>query len=188
MTQDGESVEQVTDDPSHEMGSDFLANGKQISFSSDRSGIYELYIVTQDKSGWSEPEQITFEGCASARSSYVRDCIAYIAGDGLRIVYPKDRKEKILVKIQNEMNSPRPQFPAWAVDGKTLYYSAVDEKGVESIWAVPVIGGEPELKVVSDDPHFRLALMGLSTNARRFYFPIRLIESNIWASDLLFRE
>ena len=50
---------------------------------------------------------------------------------------------------------------------------------------MPVVGGEPELKVVSDDPYFKLALLGLSADARRFYFPMRLIESNVWVMDLV---
>lgn len=188
MSKDGGSVEQVTDDPSHEMGPNFVANGKQISFSSDRTGRYELYIVTQEKSGWSEPEQITFDGCASGRGSYVENSIAYIAEDGLRVVSPDSRKERILVESRDALETPRPKFPAWSVDGKTVYYSAVDGRGVESIWAVPVAGGEPELKVISDDPYFKLALLGLSTDAERFYFPMRLIESNIWVLDLISQE
>jgi Tol biopolymer transport system component len=188
ISNDGESIEQVTDDPSHEMGPNFMANGKQITFSSDRTGRYELYIVSQDKSGWSEPEQITFDGCASGRGSYVENIIAYIAEDGLRIVSLDDREEKTLVESHDALDTPRPKFPGWSVDGKTVFYSAVDEQGVESIWAVPVVGGEPELKVISDDPYFKLALLGLSTDAERFYFPMRLIESNVWVMDLLLRE
>jgi Tol biopolymer transport system component len=188
MSKDGESIEQVTDDPSHEMGPNFMANGKQITFSSNRTGRYELYIVTQGQSGWSEPEQITFNGCASGRGSYVENYIVYIAEDGLRIVFPDDREERILVESLDALRTPRPKFPAWSIDGKTVYYSAVDEQSVESIWAVPVVGGEPELKVISDDPYYKLALLGLSADAERFYFPMRLIESNVWVMDLLLRE
>jgi serine/threonine protein kinase/Tol biopolymer transport system component len=188
MSKDGGLIEQITDDPSHEMGPSFTADGKQISFSSDRTGRYELYIVTQDQSGWSEPERITSDGCSSARGSYLKNSIAYIAEDDLRIVSPDDREEKTLVESYYAQEGPRPRFPAWSADGKTVYYSAVDGRGVESIWAVPVVGGEPELKVISDDPYFKLALLGLSADAKRFYFPTRLIESNIWIMDLISQE
>jgi len=188
MSKDGESIEQITDDPSHEMGPLFLANGKQISFSSDRTGRYELNIVTQDQSGWSEPEQITFDGCSSARGSYVKNSIAYIAEDDLRIVSPDDRLEKTLVESHDALRTPRPRFPGWSADGKTVYYSAVDGRGVESIWAVPVVGGEPELKVISDDPYFKLALLGLSVDSQCFYFPMRMIKSNVWIMDLISQE
>jgi Tol biopolymer transport system component/tRNA A-37 threonylcarbamoyl transferase component Bud32 len=184
MSKNGDSVEQVTDDPSHDMGPNFLANGKQISFSSDRTGGFELYIVSQEESGWGEPEQITFEGCASARGSYIENSVAYIAEEGLRIIDLDNREEKTLVKIRGDLETPRPKFPAWSVDGETIFYSAVDERGAESIWAVPVGGGKPELKVVSDDPYFKLALLGLSTDGRRFYFPVRMIESNVWILGL----
>jgi Tol biopolymer transport system component/tRNA A-37 threonylcarbamoyl transferase component Bud32 len=184
MSKDGDSVEQVTDAPSHDMGPNFLSNGKQISFSSDRTGGYELYIVSQEESGWGEPEQITFEGCASGRGSYIINSVAYIAEDGLRIIDLDSREEKTLVEIRGDLERPRPKFPAWSVDGETVYYSAVDERGAESIWAVPLSGREPELKVVSDDPYFKLALLGLSTDGRRFYFPVRFIESNVWVLDL----
>jgi serine/threonine protein kinase/Tol biopolymer transport system component len=188
MSKDGESIEQITDDPSHEMGPLFLANGKQISFSSDRTGRFELYIVTRDRSGWSEPDQITSEGCSSARGSYVANIIAYVAENSLRIISLDDRKEKTLVESHDALRTPRPRFPGWSVDGKTAYYSAVDGRGVESIWAVPVVGGEPELKVISDDPYFKLALLGLSVDSQRFYFPMRLIKGNVWIMDLVSRE
>jgi Tol biopolymer transport system component len=188
MSKDGESIEQLTNDPSHEMGPSFMANGKQISFSSDRTGHYELYIVTQEKSGWSEPEQITFDGCASGRGSNVESCVAYVVENSLRIFSLDDNKEKILVESHNILETPRPRFPGWSPDGKTVYYSAVDGQGIESIWAVPVAGGEPELKVISDDPYFKLALLGLSLDSRRFYFPMRLIESNVWVVDLISQE
>jgi Tol biopolymer transport system component len=188
MLKNGESIEQVTDDPSHEMGPSFLANGKQISFSSDRTGRYELYIVTQEKSGWSEPEQLTFDGCASARASHIVNNIVYIAEDSLRIIFLDDMEEKTLVESRDDHKTPRPRFPAWSMDGKTVYYSALDGRGVESIWAVPAAGGDPELKVISDDPYFKLALLGLSTDGRRFYFPIRMVESNVWVVDLIPQE
>jgi len=191
MSKDGESIEQITDDSSHEMGPSFMAKGKQIAFSSNRTGHYELYVVTQDESGWSDPEQITSDGCSSARGSYVENNIAYIAEDGLRIINVDDREERTLVESYDALETPRPRFPGWSADGKTVYYSAVDGRGVESIWAVPVEGGEPELKVISDDPYFELALLGLSAesaDARRFYFPMRLVESNVWIMDLISQE
>ncbi len=184
MSKDGGSVEQVTDDPSHEMGASYMTDGKQISFSSDRTGRFELYTVSQSESGWSEPEQITFDGCASGRGSYVENSVAYVVENGLRIFSLDDREERTLVESRDAIKTPRPKFPGWSADGKTVYYSAVDGQGVESIWAVPVVGGEPELKVISDDPYFKLALLGLSADAQRFYFPMRLIESNVWVLDL----
>jgi len=185
MTRDGESLTQVRDDLSHEMGPSFLSDGKKISFSSDRTGRFELYVVTQNQTGWSEPEQITFGGCSSAKGSYFENTIAFISDEGLRIINVDNKEEKILVESHDSFEIPRPRFPMWSMDGKIVYYSAVDSRGIESIWAVPVEGGEPELKIISDDSYFRLALMGLSTDSRRFYFPMRLIESNVWTMDLM---
>jgi serine/threonine protein kinase/WD40 repeat protein len=188
MSKDGESIEPITDDLTHEMSPTFVSGGKQIVFMSNRTDRYELYVATRDKSGWSEPEQITFNGCASARSSYAGNNSAYIAEDDLRIINFDEREEKTLVESHGAHELQRPRFPGWSVDGKTVYYSAVDEQDVESIWAVPVGGGEPELKIISDDPLFRLALLGLTADAERFYFPMRLIESNVWVMNLLLRE
>jgi Tol biopolymer transport system component len=188
MSKDGESLEQVTDDPSHEMAASYLANGKQIVFSGDKTGRYEAYIVTLDESGWSEPEQITFDGCTSARGSYVENSIVYVAEDGLRIISPDDREESILVQNHDALEAPRPKYAAWSMNGKIIYYSAMDGRGVESIWAVPAEGGEPVLKIKSDDPYFKLGLLGLSLDEKRFYFPMRLIESNIWIMNLTSRD
>jgi len=188
MSKDGESIERITDNPSHEMGASFVSNGKQIAFSSNRTGRYELYVVTQEESGWSEPEQITSDGCSSARGFSIGNSVAYITEDGLRIINLDDRKEKTLVESHDALKTPRPRFIGWSADGNTVYYSAVDGHGVESIWAVPATGGEPELKVISDDPYFKLALLGFSTDARHFYFPMRMIESNVWILDLIVQK
>jgi Tol biopolymer transport system component len=188
MSKDGDSIEQVTDDPSHETGPSFMADGTQISFSSDRTGRYELYIVTQENSGWSEPEQITFDGCASGRGSNVENCVVFVVDNSLKMFSLDDREEKTLVESHDSLEFPRPKFPGFSTIGKSVYYSAVDGRGVESIWAVPLAGGEPELKVISDDPYFKLALLGLSTDVRHFYFPMRLIESNVWVLDLIAQE
>jgi len=185
MTKDGGSIEQLTDDPSHEFGPHWSPDGLKIVFISDRTGRTELYVISKDDTGWGEPEQITFDGGSFQKWSPVGDSIVYISGDSLKIFSYDDKKTKTLVKARNTI---RPTNTAWSPDGKKIYYMAQDGQGIGSIWSVPVKGGEPELKIISDDPYLKLGQVSLCADSQRFYFSMRVSESNVWIMDLISRE
>ncbi len=183
MNKDGGSVQQLTDAPSHEFGPAFSPDGSKISFMSDRTSRYEVYVMSKTDTGWGEPEQITSDGGVFPRWSPVGNSIVYISEQSLKIVSNDDRRTKTLVKGQIVVG-----MPAWSPDGKTVYYMSQDEQGIGSIWSVPIEGGEPELKIISDDPHLKLGLIILSADSQHFYFSILSSESNVWVMDLLSRE
>ena len=183
MNKDGGSIQQLTDDPSHEFGPAFSPDGSKIVFMSDRTGRYEVYVMSKDDTGWEEPEQITSDGGIFPRLSPVGNFIAYVSEYSLKVLSYDDRKTKILVRDQAVLG-----IPAWSPDGKTLYYQSQDEQGIGSIWSVPVEGGKPELKIISDDRYLKLGLINLSADTQHFYFSIRSSESNVWVMDLLSRE
>jgi serine/threonine protein kinase len=184
MNKDGGSVQQVTDDPSHEFGPNFSPDGQKIVFMSDRTGDrYEVYVISKNDTGWGNPEQITSDRGNFPRWSPVDNFITYVSEDSLKIVSYDDRKTKTLVRGQIGLG-----IPAWSSDGKKVYYQTQDEQGIGSIWAVSIDGGEPELKIVSDDPHLKLGLINLSADTKHFYFSIRSSESNVWIMDLILQE
>jgi Tol biopolymer transport system component len=188
MTKDGGSIQPVTDDSSHEMRANWSPDGSKVVFMSDRTGRYEVYLVSKDNTKWGEAEQMTFDGGHFPQWSPVGNAIAYISENSLKTISYDEKKTKTLVQSQDTLSFPRPKFPAWSPDGKTVYYLAQDEQGNRSIWSVPVEGGEPELKIVSDDPHILLGLVGFDTDEERFYFARRVNESNVWIMDLISRE
>jgi len=188
MNKDGGSVQQITDDPSHEFGPDFSPDGTKVVFMSDRTGRYEVFVISKKDTVWGEPQQITFDGGFFPQWSPIVNSIAYISEDSLKIVSYEDKRIKTLVKGQNTSSFPRPKFPAWSSDGKKVYYLALDGRGIGSIWSVPVKGGEPELKIISDDPYLKLGLVGFESDAQHFYFSMRVSESNVWIMDLISRK
>jgi len=185
MTKDGGSIEQLTDDPSHEMGADWSPDGLKIAFMSDRTGRMELYVISKEGTGWGEPEQITFDEGSLLKWSPVGNSIVYISGDSVKIISYDDKKTKTLIKTRNTI---RPSATEWSPGGKTIYYMALDRQGIGRIWSVPVKGGEPELKIIIDDPYLGLGSVSLSADSQRFYFTLRVSESNVWVMDLLSRE
>ena len=185
MTKDGRSIQVLTDDPSHDFGPDWSQDGLKIAFFSDKTGRFELYVLSKDETGWGKPEQITFDGGQSPIWSPVGDYIAYISEDGLKIISYEDRKTKTLVKAQNTL---RPNIAVWSPDGKTVLYAAVDGLGNVRIWAVPAIGGKPEIKIIFDDPYLKYGQPVISTDGQSIYLALRQYESNVWIMDLISRE
>ena len=45
--------------------------------------------------------------------------------------------------------------------------------------------GNPELKIIFDDPQISLTMNNLSTDGKRFYFAPKEMESNVWVMDLI---
>ncbi len=185
MDKVGGAVQQLTDEPSHEFGPNFSPDSSKIVFMSDRTGRYELYVLSRNDTGWGEPEQITYDGGTIPRWSPVGNSIAYISGSDLKIISYGDGRIKTLVKGQSTSGSPWPESTAWSPDGKIVYFHGRDEQGIEGIWSVPVEGGEPELKIISDDPLLKIGLYNFCADNQSFYFSFRLVESNVWIMDLI---
>jgi Tol biopolymer transport system component/predicted Ser/Thr protein kinase len=185
MTKNGESVQALTDFPSHERSPDWSSDGSKVVFFSDRTGRNEVYVVARDREEWGEPKPITSDGGTFPKWSPVGNAIAYISEDSLKIVSYDDGKTRTLVQAENDSdNFPSPKFCAWSLDGETVYYIAQDRLSNVSIWAIPASGGNPELKVVFDDPFQRLGLFNFSTDGQRIFFSLRMNESNVWIMDL----
>ena len=188
MDQVGGSIQRLTDEPSHEFGPNFSPDSSKIVFMSDRTGRYELYVISRNDTGWGEPEQITFDGGTIPRWSPVGNSIAYISGNDLKVISYSEGRIKTLVRGQDTPGAPRPESTAWSPDGKKIYFHGRNEQGIEGIWSVSVEGGEPELKIVSDDPLLKIGLYNFCADNERFYFSFRLVESNVWIMDLLSQE
>ncbi len=185
MTKDGRSIQVVTEEPSHEMGAVWSPDGSKIALFSDKTGRYEIYVVSKEETGWGKPEQITFDGGQSPKWSPLGDYIAYISEDSLKIISYADRKTMTLVKAQNTL---RPNVPEWFPDGKTVLFSAEDGLGNVSIWSVPLVGGEPEIKIIFDDPYLTYGQPIISSDGQLIYLALRQDESNVWIMDLIPQE
>jgi hypothetical protein len=155
---------------------------------SDRTGAYEVYVLSKKDQGWGDLEQISFDGGALPRWSPVANSIAYIEEDSLKVFSYEEKKTRILVGPQPSQGLIKPASLTWSLDGKIIYFQAQDEQGNGGIWSVPVEGGEPELKIISDDPRLKLGLYNFCADHENVYFSFRVVESNVWIMDLISQE
>jgi Tol biopolymer transport system component len=189
MLDDGTQQQQITHDPAQEWYPDWSPDGNQLVFSSDRSGRLELYIVS-NKAGsteWEFPRQLTLEGGAVPRWSPDGTWIAYV-GNGISVISPKGGAPRVLVSWEGPARWPeRGGFVGWSRDGRTVYYSAVENSRNLSWWAVPVNGGKPRLLVMGDD-RTSGSNAGFATDGKTIFFTISNYESDIWKMELLRNE
>ena len=186
MAADGGKVQQLTEDPAQERYPDWSPDGNQLVFYSDKSGRQELYLLIRKNkdSSWQAPRQLTFDGGLYGKWSPDGRFIAYISGVSLRVIPVEGGEPRTLVESQDPSVLPRPTFPAWSKDGRTVYYIAYDAEQHASFWSVPVSGGKPKLLVRFDDPSRQSSRSEFATDGELFYFTLAKYESDIWIGDL----
>ena len=187
MSSDGGPQQQITNDPAHERYPDWSPDGNQLVFYSDKTGRQELYIVSKAPggAGWGEPRQLTDEGGEDPRWSPDGALIAYISGNKLCVIPPKEGSPKVLVESTAPSQIPTPNFPAWSKDSRIVYYKAYDGSLQSSIWAVPVSGGAPKLLVKFDDPARQSNRAEFAAGAGHFFFTVSKYESDISTMELI---
>ena len=193
MPSDGGHQQQVTHDPAHERYPDWSPDGNKLVFYSDRTGRQELYVMAKSPDGitWEEPRQLTHEGGEVPRWSPDGALIAYVTYGSclcLCVISPEGGSPKVLVEMTDTSRLPRPTFPAWSTDSRTVYYNATDRSLRSSIWAVPASGGSPRLLVKFDDPTRQSHRQEFATDGKRFFFTISKYESDIWKLELMADE
>src|SRR6267143_4233310 len=119
---------------------DISPNGQKITFNSDRTGAYEIWIC--DSNG-SNPVQLTSLGAPHSGTPRW-------SPDGQQIAFDS-RKEghSDIYVINAEGGSPRRlttepfenNVPSWSRDGRWIYFSS-DRTGTMQLWKIPVQGGQ----------------------------------------------
>jgi Tol biopolymer transport system component len=186
MAADGGKVRQLTEDPAQERYPDWSPDGLQLVFYSDKSGRQELYVLSRKNkdSSWQMPRQLTFDGGETGKWSPDGRFIAYISGVSLRVIPAEGGDPRTLVESKDPAVLPRPTFPGWSKDGRTVYYIAYDAEQHASFWSMPVSGGRPKLLVKFNDPMRQSSRNEFATDGERFYFTLAKYESDIWVGDL----
>ena len=198
MTADGRTKLQLTNDPGADHYPDWSPDGKNVVFQSDRTGRYELYILSKEisSSGWSSPEQLTFDGGVFGKWSPDGSLIAFNSGtdrysgrqqgeESLKVISPGGGDSDKLVSTDDPSVFPTPFYPSWSKDSRTIYFKARDEKRQVSFWSVPVEGGTPNQLVIFDDPSRRSSRSEYATDGQRFFFTLTENESDISLLELL---
>jgi len=154
ITADGESVSQLTTGPAWESSPDWSPQGERISFRSDRTGTWNLFVMNADGSNVQQVTDYT-EGIVGWQTwSPAGDEIAFsydlAAGDGIREgifgIRPDGTGLHQLVRFDGDNSAVE---PAWSPDGNTLYFIS-NKAGNLDIWAVNSDGTNP--RQISDWP------------------------------------
>ena len=119
----------------------YSPDGQRITFTSDRSGMTEIWVC--DRDGSKTAQLTSFGGAAVYGPSW--------APDGQNIAFTvaqKGMKEDIYVVGANGGAAKRmttdpaeDKWPAWSRDGKWIYFSST-RTGREEIWKIPSNGGD----------------------------------------------
>jgi serine/threonine protein kinase len=126
----------------------YSEDGTKVAFSSDRSGFFQIWVAEADGSN---ARQLT----TLAGSSF----FAAWSPDGQRIAFESNPTGKDRIYVVNSTGGKpldlaandasrrgilvhnRGGAPRFSRDGKSVYYSSVQENGREDIWKAPVDGG-----------------------------------------------
>jgi Tol biopolymer transport system component len=122
----------------------YSPDGSTIAFSSDRSGLGQLWTSNSDGSNL---QQLTFFGPGQGVTGSPN-----WSPDGRQIAFDTrfPRSVSTIMVISSEGGEPRrptgpgpiEQLPTWSHDGHWIYFSS-DRTGRSEIWKAPATGGEP---------------------------------------------
>jgi len=138
---DGNALQQLTNDPANDVMPAFSPNGKQIAFSSDRSGNWDIYIM-----------DITGGQAVQLTNDQTHDLNPSFSPDGKHLVYctygaQSGQWELVVIDIENPATKRfigYGLFPEWSPVDNRIIFQRARERGTRwfSIWTVELVNGE----------------------------------------------
>ena len=141
-------TEQLTFDRAHVSGVDVTPDGERLTFSTDRSGSIDVWILTL-RNG--ELRQLTVDAGIEALPSW--------SPDGSEVAFFSNRAGTRDVWVKKVDGGPAQQitshesedyFPAWTPDGDSIAFGSTRGGGL-TIWTVSTDGGSPTRLVDAED-------------------------------------
>lgn len=128
----GGEAKRVTDNPTRDQNPVWSADGKQLIYTSNRSGLYKLYTVTLATME-SKPLTSGSGNDAGPRLSPDGKWVAYLRSPqtSLRLVKADGTEDHEAVK------GPKVDDPRWSPDGKWISYVREDDIRINDVWVVP---------------------------------------------------
>ena len=175
---DGTGLHQWTSGPDEELDPDWAPDGQTVLFEvfELREGFETLRLMEGAR-----PEFHATPVGDFAHYSPDGRTVVYHSLDGLRLRRFDTESETLIVS--NAADGTEANYPAWAPDGRRIYYLARSARGW-SIRSVPVEGGASTFLVDFDDPTRQHAKYGFCTDGKVFYFTMGSPESDIFVADL----
>ncbi len=147
----GGKATRLTDSPAYDHSASFSPDGKSILFSSDRSGVEELYLLEADDTEHPElptahkfkvkPLTSTREEESRASFSPKGERIAFIRKGQLWTMKPDGSEQKVLVAQSRVFDYD------WSPDGKHLVFARTDGSFASELFIIPTDGSLPPRNV-----------------------------------------
>jgi Tol biopolymer transport system component/tRNA A-37 threonylcarbamoyl transferase component Bud32 len=180
MASDGSAQKVVAGGPAHEFADNWSPDGKLISYFSDSGEGFQTVFIAP--AGGGSARQLTKGQGYSTFFSPDGKTVAYVAGDGLRIVPVEGGDSRLLVK--NDSTEFVSTSGGWSADGKTIYYRAYTSAGTNRIARVSLDGSQRPTLVRFDNPERPAYRPEFSTDGKNFYFTIGKHQADIWLMHL----
>lgn len=187
VASDGSSVEQITNESTHEREPDISPDGNHVVFTRWDAGEMSLLVASRDPGTgtWRPGRRLTSFSATRGRWS----------PDGSRILFAgtPERGVRSLFVIAPEggdadtlVEAERLTTGIWSPDGHTVYYRAFDADGKTTFWSVPASGGTPRLIARLDDPrHITRGGIQFETDGKNIYFAVLEQETDIAIAELV---
>ena len=157
LTRDGER--NLSDDSKEDAESDLSPDGKRVAFSSERNGIYHIYVIDIDGSNLT---QLTIEqaGDFSPRWSPDGELISFSRTGDIYIMRSDGSDQRQVTKAEPEQTAPPCKAGAFQADwspagDKLVFYAASATRQLAQICTVN-IDGSNLTAVVSEPPGFHV--------------------------------
>ena len=155
---------QITDNPARDREPTYSPDGKQIAFTSDRSGREEIYIVASD--GVGDVTKVTDQDSIKDTLSWSPDSklLAFETTEDKLYVYDTASKQTRMAASSSKGDI---SGAVWSPDGKWIAYSKTDASRSSNIYLAPVEGGQERVVTFDSDgsrqPRF-------SADSKKLYF------------------
>jgi Tol biopolymer transport system component len=169
-------------------------SGLELAFNSNQTGQFEAWVVSREAIGepWGDAIQISDFGCQP--SDWAPDGSGVLCNVGAGpaaatgpatslVLLSREGEDLWRYDLATSGLELQSLYQRFSRDGSTIYAWARHEDGMEGIWAIPVQGGEPSLKVAFDDAE-SVATAWLTVGPERLYLSVQEVEVDIWVADV----
>jgi hypothetical protein len=186
MSATGADQHAVVASPAQDRDAGWSSDDQRMSFSSDITGRSEIYTIARQGAGWGKPVQLTRNGGIFPFWSPDGRHIAYSWTRGV-VIIPPDGGESTPLPMTGPLAGKAADAFAytWAPDSRhLLIVVSNDTMPRQTLWSVPLEGGEPRPLVTFDDPSTTFGRGAFAAHDSTLYLSLLRSESDIWVAEL----
>lgn len=181
MNADGSNVRQLTDSPERDYWPDWFPSGRQLAFTSERTGVPNVYVMNVDGT----------DQRALTSDALFGNLEPDVSPDGRQVVFmrsaqfdpPTIWKLDVHDLVLTPLTLPGPHAdldPQWSPDGKRIVFAS-DRTGSFEIWTMDGDGGNPVQLTAAAGRDFNPTF---SPNGRQIaWWKLRSGQGDIWVMN-----